>query len=319
MKTVFPPLVSSSAVESLERKILAYLKKEIYQKLIDAIPFLTDELVMDNAKDDLLSAIRRGTIVFYRGEFRGEFNAAISKEIRDLGGKWDSERVSYRLPSSELPVEIKQAVQVSANQFYKATQSLNAALEKILPQEFKTKPIIENFFNTQLFKLDKEVDNVLRGITVAPKLTLEEKFFIADSYSNNLDLYIKKFSVKQIKTIRKEVQQAYFSGNRYQNMVKTIQHNYEVTESKAKFLARNETRLMSAKFNEARMTSAGAKGYIWTTVGGTPAHPVREGHKRLNGKRFTFANPPIVDEKTGRRANPGEDYNCRCRAKVVFS
>jgi uncharacterized protein with gpF-like domain len=34
----------------------------------------------------------------------------------------------------------------------------------------------------------------------------------------------------------------------------------------------------------------------------------------MNGKIFSFDNPPVVDKKTGRKANHSEDYNCRCVA-----
>lgn len=41
--------------------------------------------------------------------------------------------------------------------------------------------------------------------------------------------------------------------------------------------------------------------------------------KALNHKRFRWDNPPVVDEKTGRRCHPGKDYQCRCCALPVFN
>ena len=63
------------------------------------------------------------------------------------------------------------------------------------------------------------------------------------------------------------------------------------------------------------MRDAGVEEYIWSTSGDSR---VRESHKKLNGKRFRWDDPPVVDEKTGRRCHPGEDYECRCVALAVF-
>jgi SPP1 gp7 family putative phage head morphogenesis protein len=46
---------------------------------------------------------------------------------------------------------------------------------------------------------------------------------------------------------------------------------------------------------------------------------VRDSHKELNGRVFTWDNPPIVDPARGRRAHPGQDYGCRCVAVPVMA
>ena len=52
------------------------------------------------------------------------------------------------------------------------------------------------------------------------------------------------------------------------------------------------------------------------TVVGSPNHPVREMHKALAGKVFSWDDPPITNEK-GDRNNPGQDYGCRCYARPI--
>jgi hypothetical protein len=54
---------------------------------------------------------------------------------------------------------------------------------------------------------------------------------------------------------------------------------------------------------------------LWSTV---QDERVRERHAELNGKRFKWGDPPVVDIQTGRRAESGEDYQCRCVALPVF-
>ena len=45
---------------------------------------------------------------------------------------------------------------------------------------------------------------------------------------------------------------------------------------------------------------------------------MRDSHRHLNGKRFSWNDPPVVDARTGRRCHPGQDYQCRCVALPVF-
>jgi SPP1 gp7 family putative phage head morphogenesis protein len=39
---------------------------------------------------------------------------------------------------------------------------------------------------------------------------------------------------------------------------------------------------------------------------------VRESHRDLEESVHSWDDPPVVDDKTGRRAHPGQDYQCRC-------
>jgi uncharacterized protein with gpF-like domain len=50
---------------------------------------------------------------------------------------------------------------------------------------------------------------------------------------------------------------------------------------------------------------------------------VRKRHRELgamseSGTVFKYSEPPIVDVRTGRRANPGEDFQCRCTANPII-
>ena len=64
-----------------------------------------------------------------------------------------------------------------------------------------------------------------------------------------------------------------------------------------------------------RAVNTGHTRYIWQTAGD---QRVRDTHRVLNGKIFDFNNPPIIDE-LGNRGNPGEDYQCRCIARIILS
>ncbi len=56
--------------------------------------------------------------------------------------------------------------------------------------------------------------------------------------------------------------------------------------------------------------------YIWR-VPPEFAHRTRPEHLRLNGRRFRWDDPPVVNRKTGARGHPGHDGQCRCTAEPV--
>jgi SPP1 gp7 family putative phage head morphogenesis protein len=95
-----------------------------------------------------------------------------------------------------------------------------------------------------------------------------------------------------------------------------IRESFGVTEKKAKFLARQETGLLMAKFKESRYTESGIHQYKWRCSAGSAKHPVRPSHKVLDGRVFRWDTPPITTapDEPQRRNNPGEDFNCRCVA-----
>lgn len=62
--------------------------------------------------------------------------------------------------------------------------------------------------------------------------------------------------------------------------------------------------------------SQGVTEYVWST---SDDERTRPDHKALDGKRFAYADPPVSNKTTGTRANPGEDYGCRCVAIPVIS
>ena len=56
--------------------------------------------------------------------------------------------------------------------------------------------------------------------------------------------------------------------------------------------------------------------YIWRI------HPrdisrTRPDHLRLNGGKFRWEDPPVVNARTGERGHPGMDAHCRCYAEPL--
>ena len=119
---------------------------------------------------------------------------------------------------------------------------------------------------------------------------------------------IKTIPQESLGRMREIVMEGYRNGETTTSIIKKIQRTYSIDRRHAQLLARDQI----AKLNS---NNAGVEEYIWSTSGDGR---VRPSHKRLNKKRFRWDDPPVVDEKTGRRCHPGEDYECRCVALAVF-
>lgn len=324
-KILQPIKETTQDYEAIERQIKEILKREIYAPIMKMLG--RPKNTLQNSMDDLLDAIRYGRIQFYRGQFSGRFNAAISKELKSLGAQWDKSTRTWRLSQSSLTQEIRNAILASESRFQQKMAGIDRHLSDILPEEIAGQLKIDHLLDSTLWRVERDFNASLKNITVAPQLTKEQRKRIASEWQNNLKLEIKDWSKKSIVELRKKMQESVFAGNRYETAVKTIQKSYDVSANKAKFLARQETGLLMAKFKETRYQDAGVQKFIWKCVQGTPAHPVRHSHKACDNKIFRWDNPRELDKnglvspsgqhKPGENKNPGEDYNCRCYAKPI--
>jgi SPP1 gp7 family putative phage head morphogenesis protein len=303
--------------EAVEKRIIELFRKRLYLPLLQE--FSESALILRNAKDDLFSAIRTGRITYNRGVFSGRFNSTISRELKKLGARWDRSGKAWRLKSDELPVELKHAISSSEYRYKQKITAIDKQLADIVPAEIAKHLQIENLFDSTLWKVDKEFKTSLRGLTVAPELSAEQRKRIAAEWQENMKLWIQTFTEKEILRLRKDMRESIESGNRYEAAINAIKSSYGVSRNKAKFLARQETSLLMTKFKQTRYEDAGVREYRWGCVAGSPLHPVRPWHKALEGKIFRWDNPPVTTKpgEAARRNNPGQDYNCRCFARPI--
>lgn len=127
---------------------------------------------------------------------------------------------------------------------------------------------------------------------------------------------IKTIPQESLGRMREIVLEGYMNGETTTSIVKKIQKAYSTDRRHAQLLARDQIAKLNGQITQRQQEDAGVEEYIWSDSGDGL---VRPGHKRLNGKRFRWNDPPVVDEKTGRRCHPGEDYECRCVALPVFN
>lgn len=125
--------------------------------------------------------------------------------------------------------------------------------------------------------------------------------------SRNVDL-IESIAQDEVKRVEQAVYQAAARGARHEDLAVDIQEATGVTDSKARFLARDQTAKLNSNLTQARQTSAGVQRYEWST---SRDERVRPEHAKREGQVFRWDDPP-------EGGHPGEDYNCRCTASPVF-
>lgn len=302
--------------EAIEKELKKFFFDELYKPLLEILK--VNKAAIMNSISTLSQAILSSRIWFYRGQFKGKFNASISKELRRLGAKFDKKEKSYKINLSQLPPDIRQAIEASESRFGRTANRINAKLSELFDQDISEKLNITDLFDKSIYKVNKRISDQLKKITVAPQLTPAQQKTIAKDYNNNMKLYVKDFAKEEIVSLRDKIQKHVLSGGRYEDMIKQIQRSYHVSESKAKFLARQETSILMSKFKETRYKDAGSQKYKWRCVVGSAKHPVRPMHKTHNGKVFLWSSPPVINSK-GERKHPGQDYGCRCTAVPIIS
>lgn len=97
-----------------------------------------------------------------------------------------------------------------------------------------------------------------------------------------------------------------------------IREQFDVTDGRARVIARDQISKFNANLSQKRQTNAGIDKYTWRTV---QDGRVRDRHAHLEGKVFKWSDPPVTvteGKRAGERNHPGEDIQCRCFPEPVI-
>lgn len=309
--------LKDSWIDPIEKELQSIFW-ELYFAPIQA---LLEEPFINKSNYALISKIRSGQIIYQQGVFSGNFNIATSKELSQFA-VFDARSKTWKgIPPGDVLAAATVANQ-KRKSLYDQIETAIGGIENIAKNPYK----IFRFPVAGIFdEMDQQLFKDFRTIGVTPELTQQIRQNLTEDYNRNQNLNIRNWSDEQTNRMRDVVSRALVKGVNKKSLIEMFVSEWGVTQNKANFLARQETSLFLSKLRRERSLEVGINKYRWSTSQDErvrPATPaaVRSGenHRRLHGKIFEYGNPPIVNVKTGRRAEPGEDFNCRCVAIPVL-
>lgn len=304
-------------IEELEAQIDIILYDILFAPLIESIK--ENKRIFFNERDNsaIIKAIKSGQIRYGNNIFTGQFNATTAKEFKKLGIKYSKRIKGYKKEMNNLPVNIQVAIAQREDSYKQMARQLVATVDKInLNIDEATKNIN---FNDTLEKIYSDINKQFRK-TVTDKIGLSINFtadqikILSQEYTNNLKLYITEFTQKETLILRQKAEDIVLSGTRAKDFTKIIEERFAVSTKKAKFLAKQEISLLTSKYKQVKYESVGVSKYKWS-ISNVRTRP---DHRALNGKIFSFDDPPISNTSTGARNNPGEDFGCNCQAIPII-
>lgn len=168
-----------------------------------------------------------------------------------------------------------------------------------------------------------------RSVQKTVGIDLIANYYDADFYGDIVQKWVDQ-SVSMIQSIPQQelgqmeqiISDGFRNGSSISDIAQEIQDEYNVSKSKAQFIARDQIGTLNSQLTRRQHEDAGVKKYIWRDSGDSK---VRDCHHALNGKICSWDDPPEMWQMkrggrvyTGRRCHPGEDFGCRCHADPVF-
>jgi SPP1 gp7 family putative phage head morphogenesis protein len=287
---LFAPLVGIIRRNNPQKKTLA---------IVNAIP-----------SDALVAAILSGKIQYRNGIFSGEFNAAITRALVAIGARYNERRKFFFLEPARVPPHIAMQSAVYESTAQQTYRELARLLdEKLLTLTEGIPSIFHVPADGVVGKIEKGFKESAAQLAFVPVLEENSKKNLARDYSENLALSIQDFNKDMILSLRADVEESARAGYRFDILAGKIAHKFNVSRRKSEFLAKTETSIFMSEFRKNEFAEVGIVEYFWRTSGDSR---VRQDHRLLNGKRFSYDRPPVADRATGTTANPGGIWGCRC-------
>ncbi|MDR3488798.1 MAG: phage minor head protein [Bradyrhizobium sp.] len=133
-----------------------------------------------------------------------------------------------------------------------------------------------------------------------------------DSLDRQVTL-IKSLPLEAAERVHKLTMEGMVEGRRTNDIAKEIVRSGDVCRSRADLIARTEVSRTATELTKARATHIGSSQFIWRTV---HDQSVRASHRALDGKVFSWDDPPECDP--GYHALPGGIWNCRCYPEPII-
>lgn len=131
----------------------------------------------------------------------------------------------------------------------------------------------------------------------------------AQKIRENVDL-ITSIPMQQLDQVERVISEGVSAGTRVETIRKQVEERFQVSESRAELIARDQVGKINAGLNQVRQENIGVTSYTWQS---SNDERVRPRHAELDGTKHRWDDPPITNDQ-GDRNHPGEDYQCRCNS-----
>ena len=147
----------------------------------------------------------------------------------------------------------------------------------------------------------------MRALMGAPGVGAAVQAAIADNVS-----LIRSLVVGAADDVAELIRESLVTGTRAEDLAARIAEIGEVSEKRARTIARTEVSKAGTALTRARAESIGSEGYIWRTAGDADT---RDSHRAMEGVFVRWDSPPTLDGMTG---HAGDVPNCRCYPEPVL-
>ena len=317
---MFKPIEANKFItDRIARKIINFEWDWYFKPIFDV---LKPNYVINN-NNAVFDALKSGSLYYQNGGFyskTGRFSNRIALELEQMGAKYSRYGRCYRLAETKLPQNILWIIETTNAKVFadvvaikKIMDSAIGSIEEAL-KGLKLVDLAEDMI-LDVQKRTYENFKANKIQTITPKMSDSVATQFAEEYTDNIKLNIKKWLPEDIIRMREVVGQMALDGESRITIQQYIENRFKVSQSKAKFLARNESKLAVTEYLKAKYQEAGATHFQWKS---SNDERTRAEHKELNNKVFRFDDPPIIDKRTGTKGLPGEFYGCRCVFIPIF-
>lgn len=315
--------------ESLSAKLRAEIKQTMRAVFFE--PLRSEfKAIRNNAtsKSKLVRKVESGDLQYVGGAFTGKLDAATGKALKELGARFDKRRRAWVIAQPRLPADLQAAVTSQIKQREALEQ---AARESIAAIQERAKRMIEKVdFTPNALANEEEVDDrvlasLADDLAVQPKLDAQQKEALRKSYTENVKLSIQNFVDEEVLRFRKNLLPKIKQGINRGDLIDYVQARLKVGDSRAAFIAKQETSLFTSQTKQLLYVDAGVTMYRWSAIGGKAGDGrTRDSHAAAHGKLFYWdkdvgpdgARKPI--DTDGKAKNPGMAFACRCRAVPII-
>jgi SPP1 gp7 family putative phage head morphogenesis protein len=282
--------------------VLSYTLKSYY----DSISMKPRIVPVSSVSSALERALSSGTIVLRGGKFTGSFNAATSKELREIGAKYESRFSGWYIPITLIPSHLVHLALRAQDEQASWRARIDSAVSKSQPLSVIGMLAIPIIYRTLASQVSKAITDTT-GIEVTAPTNHDESMRLMDQ----VEAAVREFSEKESKRISKILQTAAADGWTGERLSESLAGRVGMAVDRAKAMAEKSMAIAATDLKAQLYPQAGFPRYRWETQHDSK---VRSDHQLLDGGIFDWANPPLVNSATGAHAHPGQDNNCRCVA-----